>query len=307
MEPRGFCAGVRRAISIVELALEKFGPNIFVKHEIVHNKFVIESFQKRGVVFTDDLSVIPENSVLIYSAHGVSDAIEAQAKKLRLFPIDATCPLVKKVHREVIDYEKEGYQIILVGHKSHAEIEGTRGKLKTDALIVEDLKSAWEIQVKNPDKVALATQTTLSIDDTKEIIDILQKRFPILLGNSRNDICYATQNRQDAVKEAIYHYNITHLVVVGSQNSSNSARLRDIGLKNSLPSFLVNNAGELMPSFFSYSSKVGVTAGASAPDVLVNDIIAFFQQNFGDINLKIMDGKQENVVFHLPREVRTRK
>lgn len=322
LEPRGFCAGVRRAVEIVERAIAKFGIPIYVKHEIVHNKFVIDDFKNRGVIFTDDLSIIPEGSVLIYSAHGVSNAIELQAKNLKLISIDATCPLVKKVHREVTFYEERGYDIILIGHKNHPEIEGTAGKLSKPVILVQTLEDVEKIfienpqtpvmvyddiykqSIKNPEKVAITTQTTLSIDDTKAIIEALVRRFPALQENIKNDICYATQNRQDAVKNSIKNHNITHLVVVGAKNSSNSNRLRDIGERSGIKSFLINSEQELTLSDFTTQSKVGITAGASAPEVLVERVINFFKQNFQDIKVNLVEGVKEDTVFFLPKEVR---
>ena len=305
-EPRGFCAGVKRAISIVELAIEKFGTPIFVKHEIVHNKIVIEALKSKGVIFTDDLTIVPENSILIYSAHGVSDAIEQMATKLNLIPIDATCPLVKKVHRSVIEYEEQGFQILLIGHKNHPEMEGTAGKLKNSkAIIVETLEDVEELSFPLNAKLAIATQTTLSLDDTKDIIEALKKKFPQLAQNDvKNDICYATQNRQNAVNDLIQNYDIEGLIVIGSQNSSNSNRLKDIGVNNNLPSFLINKPGELDYSKIKHLKKIGITAGASAPESLIENFLTFLKQNTNDLKITFMEGIKEDIVFHLPKQLR---
>lgn len=303
-EPRGFCAGVRRAIEIVEKAIIKFGTPIYVKHEIVHNKYVVENLKAKGVIFTDDLSIVPDGATIIYSAHGVSEAIEIEAKNKNMLTIDATCPLVKKVHREVIKYADDGCEIILIGHRGHPEIEGTAGRVKNDVILVETTEDAKNIQPINPQKLALATQTTLSSDDTKEIVEILQKRFPILLENSKNDICYATQNRQDSVKCLINDYKIDILLTVGSANSSNSNRLKDIGTSFGIESYLVNDASDLQESWFMRAKTIGITAGASAPDELVDGIIEFFKAKFLGTTIEIMNGIKEDTVFHLPREVR---
>jgi 4-hydroxy-3-methylbut-2-enyl diphosphate reductase len=304
-EPRGFCAGVRRAILIVEKAIQKFGTPIYVKHEIVHNKIVIESLKSKGVIFTDEVSQIPQGSVVIYSAHGVSDAVESEAERLQLIPIDATCPLVKKVHKEVIQYDEEGFQIILIGHKNHPEIEGTSGKLKKGkAIIVQNVEEAKTVQIENDQKLAIATQTTLSLDDTKEIIEILEARFPVLKGNVKNDICYATQNRQTAVYDLIQNYQIDGLIVVGSQNSSNSNRLKDIGTQRGIPSFLINEPDELDLKNVLNLKKIGITAGASAPEHLIEKLVDFFKKKDNNLKITIMDGVKEDTVFHLPKQLR---
>ena len=304
-EPRGFCAGVRRAIEIVEKAILKFGTPIYVKHEIVHNKIVIESLRSKGVIFTDDLTIIPTGSVVIYSAHGVSDAIESLAGSLKLLPIDATCPLVKKVHKEVVKYDEEGFEVILIGHRNHPEMEGTAGKLKHGkAVIVESVEEAMNLQVQNPEKLGLATQTTLSMDDTKEIIAVLQSRFPSLREHIKNDICYATQNRQDAV-HALIKQGIDCLIVLGSQNSSNSNRLRDIGEKHDIPSFLVNEPSELKLEELINCKKIGITAGASAPELLVQGVVEFFKAANPNVKISLLEGIKEDVMFHLPKELRS--
>ena len=304
-EPRGFCAGVTRAIDIVNLALAKFGSPLYVKHEIVHNKIVVESLKSRGVIFTDDISIVPKGSVLIYSAHGVSDKIEEEAKELQLIEIDATCPLVKKVHKEVSIFDSTNMQILLVGHKNHPEIEGTAGKIKNrPAIIIETVEDAKNVQIPEGVEIGLATQTTLSLDDTKEIIATLVSRFPKLEGAVKNDICYATQNRQTAVKQLIEDYKIEALIVVGSQNSSNSNRLKQLGESHNLPSFLINTINDADPSILLSFNKIGITAGASAPEELVMDIIEFFKTNSKNIDIKIMDGIKEDIIFHIPKILR---
>jgi 4-hydroxy-3-methylbut-2-en-1-yl diphosphate reductase len=304
-EPRGFCAGVKRAISIVELALKKFGSPIYVKHEIVHNKIVIESLKSQGVIFTDDLSVIPNGSILIYSAHGVSNQVELDAKNLNLISIDATCPLVKKVHRSVINYEEEGYTIILIGHKNHPEIEGTAGKLKNNnAIIIEAEEDVKNLELPKDAKLAISTQTTLSIDDTKNIILALQNKFPQLKDDIKNDICYATQNRQNAVNYLINNEGIDCLIVIGSQNSSNSSRLKDIGIKNNIKSFLINFPNEINFEEIKNSKKIGITAGASAPESLIEKLLEFLKQNNQNIKITLMDGIKEDTIFHIPKQLR---
>jgi 4-hydroxy-3-methylbut-2-enyl diphosphate reductase len=304
-EPRGFCAGVRRAIEIVEKAILKYGTPIYVKHEIVHNKFVIESLKSKGVIFTDDLTEIPNGSILIYSAHGVSNAIEEQALHLKMISIDATCPLVKKVHKEVIAYEEKDFEIFLIGHKNHPELEGTQGKLKNPSIatIIETAEDAKTVMPKSPEKIAIATQTTLSLDDTSEIIEILTSRFPALKENTKNDICYATQNRQDAVKTLI-ESGIDGLIVVGAANSSNSSRLNGIGLRKNIVSFLVNDASEINFEAIKNLKKIGITAGASAPEILVEGVINFFKSKTSDLTITLMSGVKEDTVFFLPKELR---
>jgi 4-hydroxy-3-methylbut-2-enyl diphosphate reductase len=304
-EPRGFCAGVRRAILIVEKAIEKFGIPIYVKHEIVHNKIVIESLKSKGVIFTDDLSIVPKGGVIIYSAHGVSDFIENKAEEFNLISIDATCPLVKKVHKEVINYDENGFQIILIGHKNHPEMEGTAGKLKYGkAVIIENTEDARKIEFPLNTKLAIATQTTLSLDDTKEIIEILTQKFPSLKENIKNDICYATQNRQNAVQSLIKEYGIEGLIVIGSQNSSNSNRLRDIGSAYKIPSFLINDFTELPFNDLKNINKIGITAGASAPEHLIENLLEFLKSKVHNLKITLMNGIKEDTIFHLPKQLR---
>ena len=307
-EPRGFCAGVRRAIEIVELALQKFGPPIYVNHEIVHNKFIVSEFEKKGVIFLQDLLTknLKEGSYIIYSAHGVSDAVEEYSKKHNLISIDATCPLVKKVHREVTKYDNMGYTVILVGHKNHIELQGTAGRIKGDVLIVETIEDAFSIKPKDETKVTLATQTTLSLDDTKDIVDILKKRFPCLNQHSQDDICYATQNRQNAVKDIIKDYKIDTLFVVGSKNSSNSNRLCDIGTNLGVKSFLIDDKNDILETMLQNTKTIGITAGASAPDDLIYDLVSFLQEKLSipSSNTIFATGVKEDIIFHSPKIVR---
>lgn len=302
-EPRGFCAGVTRAIEIVERALQKFGAPIYVRHEIVHNKFVVEDLRKKGAIFVEEIADIPENSLVIFSAHGVSDKVESDAKIRGLKIIDATCPLVSKVHREAKKYEEGDYEIILIGHKGHPEVEGTSGRVKKPVLLVSDELEAEAVKINNPDKIAYVTQTTLSVNDTKKIVDVLEKRFPQMQqGLATKDICYATQNRQDAVKELSHQVDL--ILVLGSQNSSNSNRLRDLGAE-SVPSYLINGASDIDPAWLDNVENIGITAGASAPEILVEEVIAKLK-TLSDENIEVkgMNGIKENIHFALPKEIR---
>ncbi len=302
-EPRGFCAGVTRAIEIVERALQKFGAPIYVRHEIVHNKFVVEDLRKKGAIFVEDIADIPADSLVIFSAHGVSDQVENAAKNKGLKIIDATCPLVSKVHRKAKKYEEQDYEIILIGHKGHPEVEGTSGRVQKPVLLVSDEVEAREVQINNPNKIAYVTQTTLSIDDTKKIVDVLERRFPQMQrGLATKDICYATQNRQDAVKQLAKQVDL--LLVLGSQNSSNSNRLRDLGAE-SIPSYLINGAADIDANWISGVSNIGITAGASAPEILVEEVIAKIKELVGEyVEVKGMNGIKEHIEFALPREFR---
>jgi len=302
-EPRGFCAGVTRAIEIVERALVKFGAPIYVRHEIVHNKFVVEDLRKKGAIFVEEIADIPEGSLVIFSAHGVSDQVENAAKTKGLKIIDATCPLVSKVHREAKKYEEQDFEIILIGHKGHPEVEGTSGRVKKQVLLVSDEVDASKVTIQNPHKIAYVTQTTLSVDDTKKIVDVLENRFPEMQrGLATKDICYATQNRQDAVKELAKQVDL--LLVLGSQNSSNSNRLRDLG-SESIPSYLINGAVDIDPAWLDGVQNIGITAGASAPEILVEGVIARIKELVGgDVGVKGMDGIKEHIQFALPREIR---
>lgn len=303
-KPRGFCAGVTRAIETVEKAIAKFGAPVYVRHEIVHNKFVVESLRKKGAIFVSEVDQIPVGAITIFSAHGVSDRVEEDATNRGLDVIDATCPLVSKVHREAKKYEEEGYEIILIGHRGHPEVEGTSGRVKKDVILVTNEEDARNVEVKNPEKIAYVTQTTLSVDDTKKIASILEERFPQMQrGLATKDICYATQNRQDAVRSLCKIVDV--LLVIGAQNSSNSNRLRDLGEENGLPSYLINGAQDLKEEWFKDVQSIGLTAGASAPEVLVQDVIKKITEiSTSDVKVSDMDGIVENTFFVLPRKVR---
>lgn len=299
--PRGFCAGVERAISIVEKALSKFGPPIYIKHEIVHNKFVVENLKQKGAVFVEDIADIPDNALTIYSAHGVSVKVERESKDKQLKIFDATCPLVKKVHNQVVNLNRSRKVIIMVGHAGHPEVVGTSGRIADKIYLVQNIQEAKEIDIPETDNLSYVTQTTLSVDDTKDIIEILKQRYPAIESPKKDDICYATQNRQDAVKELTREIDL--LLVIGSQNSSNSNRLCDIGKDHNIASFLIANESEIDLNWFSSIHNVGLTAGASAPEILLNKVIKFLQQNFL-VNLIEKDGKKENIMFNLPKELR---
>jgi 4-hydroxy-3-methylbut-2-enyl diphosphate reductase len=302
-EPRGFCAGVTRAIDIVEKALVKFGAPIYVRHEIVHNKFVVENLHKKGAIFIEEIADIPKGSLVIFSAHGVSDKVENEAKEKGLKIVDATCPLVSKVHREAKRYEDNDYQVILIGHKGHPEVEGTSGRVKKPVLLVSSEEEAQLVQIKNPNKIAYVTQTTLSVDDTTKIVNVLEKRFPQMQqGLATKDICYATQNRQDAIKELAKQVDL--ILVLGSQNSSNSNRLRDLGAE-SVSSYLINGAVDINPNWLDKVKNIGITAGASAPEILVEEVIAKLKDLAKEeVEVIGMNGIQENVHFALPKEFR---
>ncbi|MBH44838.1 MAG: 4-hydroxy-3-methylbut-2-enyl diphosphate reductase [Gammaproteobacteria bacterium] len=302
--PRGFCAGVERAVDIVNRALTLFDEPIYVKHEVVHNKYVIQDMKKRGVTFIEDIDDVPKGSILIFSAHGVSIDIKnkAEEKKLKIF--DATCPLVTKVHMEVHKYASENRDVILIGHKGHPEIEGTMGQYISHTgtiYLVENENQIDNITTKNK-KIAYVTQTTLSVDDTKKIINKIKKRFPKIIGPSKDDICYATQNRQDAVKEILKSCDC--LIVVGSKNSSNSRRLTELAEKRNIPTYLVDNKYDLEINKIKRMNTIGITAGASAPEILINEILQYLE-DFGasitNSNTKLI---QENITFTLPKELR---
>ena len=303
-KPRGFCAGVTRAIETVERAIDKFGPPVYVRHEIVHNKFVVESLRKKGAIFVDEVDQIPVGAITIFSAHGVSDKVEEDAMARGLDVIDATCPLVSKVHREAKKYEEEDYEIILIGHKGHPEVEGTSGRVKKEVILVTDENDARMVEIKNPNKIAYVTQTTLSVDDTKKIAAVLESRFPTLQqGLATKDICYATQNRQDAVRSLSKMVDI--LLVIGAKNSSNSNRLRDLGEESGLKSFLINSADDIEEKWFDGVKNIGLTAGASAPEILVQDVIGKIKEiSTSEVTVSDMDGITENTFFVLPRKVR---
>jgi len=303
-KPRGFCAGVTRAIETVEKAIEKFGTPGYVRHEIVHNKFVVESLRKKGAIFVNEVEQIPVGAITIFSAHGVSDKVEEDALNRGLDVIDATCPLVSKVHREAKKYEEEDYEIILIGHRGHPEVEGTRGRVKKPVILVTNEEDARNIQIQHPEKIAYVSQTTLSVDDTKKIVEILENRFPTLQkGLATKDICYATQNRQDAVRDLCKIVDI--LLVIGAQNSSNSNRLRDLGEESGLNSYLINGAQDIEEKWFENVEKIGLTAGASAPEVLVQEVILKIKEiSQKEVGVFDMNGIEENTFFILPKKVR---
>ncbi|MBV8910691.1 MAG: 4-hydroxy-3-methylbut-2-enyl diphosphate reductase, partial [Gammaproteobacteria bacterium] len=303
--PRGFCAGVDRAIDIVERALELFGSPVYVRHEVVHNRHVVERLRERGAVFVEDLREVPEECTVIFSAHGVSSAVEAQARERRLMVFDATCPLVTKVHMEVHRYARDGRDVILIGHAGHPEVEGTMGRFDTSRggrmHLVQNTADVGALAIRDPERLAFVTQTTLSMDDTAEIVAALRGRFPNLATPRREDICYATQNRQDAVKKLLEHCDV--LVVVGSRASSNSNRLRELADRAGVPGYLVDGPQELRQEWFAGKRTVGLTAGASAPELLVQQVIAQLTRWGGETPREII-GREEHVVFSLPRELR---
>ncbi|MCL2567348.1 MAG: 4-hydroxy-3-methylbut-2-enyl diphosphate reductase [Alphaproteobacteria bacterium] len=301
ISPRGFCAGVHRAVSIVNRALEIYGNPIYVRHEIVHNKTVVEEFKNKGIIFVKDVAEIPTASTAIFSAHGVSSFVENEAKEKNLNYIDATCPLVKKVHQIGLDYYKDGYQIILIGHKGHPEVEGTFGRIPSNIYLVSSIDDAKNIIINADKPLAYITQTTLSLDDTKEIVDILQKRFPSIHGAGKN-ICYATQNRQNAIKSIIN--DLDALIVIGSKNSSNSNRLKEIGDNHSKPSFLIDNKEEIPFDALAEIKTLGISAGASAPDNAIEEIIAEIKNHRKVSVLEDYEYIKEDVAFHLPKNLR---
>jgi len=303
--PRGFCAGVDRAIDIVERAIDLFGAPIYVRHEVVHNRFVVDRLRGLGAVFVDELDEVPADATVIFSAHGVSKAVQDEARRRGLRVFDATCPLVTKVHMEVTRYAREGRDVILIGHEGHPEVEGTMGQFDASLggriSLVEDVGDVGELDVRDPESVGVVTQTTLSVDDTAEVLAALQRRFPMLLTPRKEDICYATQNRQDAVKKLVEDCDV--VVVVGSQSSSNSNRLREIAEKAGKPGYLVDGPDDLQPEWFAGRQSVGVTAGASAPELLVQRVVARLKE-WGGQGADEVVGRAENVVFALPRELR---
>ncbi|MDQ8035825.1 MAG: 4-hydroxy-3-methylbut-2-enyl diphosphate reductase [Pedobacter sp.] len=303
--PRGFCAGVDRAIEIVNRALEVFGPPIYVRHEVVHNKFVVDDLRNRGAVFVEELHQVPDDGVVIFSAHGVSKAVQAEAARRGLKVFDATCPLVTKVHMEVTRYAKTGTEAILIGHEGHPEVEGTMGQYDRsqggDIYLVEDEADVAALNVRNPQKLAFVTQTTLSVDDTAKVITALKARFPAIHGPRNDDICYATQNRQDAVKQLAGDADI--VLVVGSPNSSNSNRLRELSERMGTRAYLIDNADQIERSWLDGVKVIGLTAGASAPEVLIKQVIDRLREWGGDIPEEL-DGRPEHMVFSMPKELR---
>ena len=298
--PRGFCAGVERAIEIVERALELYGPPVYVRHEIVHNKHVVDTLHSKGAIFVEEVDDIPEGANAIFSAHGIAASVIKAAKERRLEVVDATCPLVSKVHKEGQNHVKKGRQVILIGHAGHPEVEGTQGQIPGGVLLVNTVKDVQNLEVKNPEQLSYVTQTTLSVDDTRSVIEALKNKFPAILGPDVKDICYATQNRQDAVRALAPEVDL--LLVVGAQNSSNSNRLRDLGASMAKPSYLINDATDLDPSWLDGVKTVGVTAGASAPEELVQGVITQLAV-YRDVQVEKMIGVEENVTFKLPREL----
>jgi 4-hydroxy-3-methylbut-2-en-1-yl diphosphate reductase len=300
-QPRGFCAGVERAIEIVERALKLYGRPVYVRHEIVHNKRVVEDLKAKGAVFVEELDEVPAGAITVFSAHGVSQKVEDHAGQRDLPVIDATCPLVAKVHKEGQRYAEKGYEVILIGHEGHPEVEGTMGRIPGKVHLVSTAEAAARLQVSNPERLAYVTQTTLSVDDTREVIEALKLRFPKIVGPDVKDICYATQNRQAAVRELAKEVDV--LLVVGAKNSSNSNRLREIGEEMGVPSYLLDDASSLKPDWLKGMDTIGVTAGASAPEELVQELIRRLK-DFGEIEVEVLDGINENVYFKLPEQLR---
>jgi 4-hydroxy-3-methylbut-2-enyl diphosphate reductase len=299
-QPRGFCAGVERAIEIVERALKKYGPPIYVRHEIVHNRHVVEDLRQRGAVFVDELDEIPAGAMTVFSAHGVARRVEEVARARELPVIDATCPLVSKVHNEGRRYAAQGREVVLVGHAGHAEVEGTIGQIPGKVHLVQTVADVGELRPADPERLAYVTQTTLSVDDTRQVILALTARFPSIVGPEVRDICYATQNRQQAVRELAAQVDV--LLVVGSGNSSNSNRLREIGAELGKPSYLIDDADDLRGEWFVGVSSVGLTAGASAPEVLVQDVIDGLRR-FGEVEVASLPGVAEDLRFRFPPEL----
>lgn len=304
--PRGFCAGVERAIAIVEQALSKFGAPVYVRHEVVHNRYVVNNLKENGAIFVDELSEVPEDSVVIFSAHGVSQAVRNEAASRRLnIVLDATCPLVNKVHMEVARCSQKGEEVVLIGHSGHAEVEGTLGQyLNAEGAIylIESKNDVAHLKIKNPKACSYVTQTTLSVDDTQEIIEALLHKYPDIKGPKKKDICYATQNRQDAVRSLSKNSEL--ILVVGSVNSSNSNRLRELATNEGISSYLIDSTDQIDLGWFEGVNTIGITAGASAPEILVQNVIDFIKSNFSIKSVKTLDGIEENISFPLPKELR---
>ena len=303
--PRGFCAGVDRAIDIVNRALDVFGAPIYVRHEVVHNKFVVEDLRARGAKFVDELDEVPDGCIVIFSAHGVPQAVRREADRRALKVFDATCPLVTKVHIEVARYSEEGRECVLIGHRGHPEVEGTMGQYDRaaggDIYLIEDEEQVDSLVVHDPDKLSYVTQTTLSMDDTAKVIDALRQRFPNIKGPRKDDICYATQNRQDAVKQLAGDCDL--MLVVGSPNSSNSNRLRELAERMGAEAYLLDGADDIDPRWLEGKSRIGVTAGASAPEILVKEVLEGLRALGASAPIEV-SGRPENVTFSLPRELR---
>lgn len=298
--PRGFCAGVERAIEIVERALQRFGAPIYVRHEVVHNKFVVEDLRTKGAIFVEELDDVPAGSTVIFSAHGVSQQVRDEAARRGLRVFDATCPLVTKVHIEVSRMREQGREIVMIGHKGHPEVEGTMGQVRDGIHLVESVEDVARLEVADPQRLAFVTQTTLSMDDAAAIIAALRERFPDIVGPRKDDICYATQNRQDAVK--LMSDEVNAVLVVGSVNSSNSNRLREVAELRGVPAWLIDNADAIDPAWLDGKARIGVTAGASAPEILVQQVIDRLQA-LGSETVRTLDGTPERVTFPLPREL----
>ena len=299
-QPRGFCAGVERAITIVERAIEIYGPPVYVRHEIVHNKRVVNNLISKGAIFVQELDQIPAGAVTVFSAHGVAKKVEDTANERELPVLDATCPLVAKVHREGQRYSANGYEVVLIGHAGHPEVVGTMGRIKGDVYLVSNTDDVKRLKVRNPKKLSYISQTTLSVDDTKVVIEALKNRFPSIEGPDVKDICYATQNRQSAVRDLVNHVDL--MLVVGAKNSSNSNRLRDLGEESGVDTFLIETADDLDRSWFDNVNSVGISSGASTPDELVNEVIDRIS-TFREIKIEKRPGIEENVVFKLPKQL----
>ena len=299
-QPRGFCAGVERAIEIVERALKIYGPPVYVRHEIVHNKRVVNNLSSKGAVFVKELDQIPEGAVTVFSAHGVSQKVEDTANIRNLPVLDATCPLVAKVHKEGQRYSKDGFEVVLIGHEGHPEVEGTMGRISGPVYLVSNTDDVKKLKVQNPDKLSYVSQTTLSVDDTRDVINALQERFPNIIGPDVKDICYATQNRQSAVRDLVK--NVDLVLVVGARNSSNSNRLKDIGSESGVNTYLIETADDMSMKWFENVKSVGITSGASTPDELVKEVIDQIS-TFSNIEIERQSGIEENVVFKLPKEL----
>lgn len=299
-QPRGFCAGVERAITIVERAIELYGPPVYVRHEIVHNKRVVNNLISKGAIFVQELDQIPAGAVTVFSAHGVAQKVEDTANKRELPVLDATCPLVAKVHKEGQRYSSKGYEVVLIGHEGHPEVEGTMGRISGDVYLVSNTEDVKLLQVKNPSKLSYISQTTLSVDDTKVVIEALKERFPEIEGPDVKDICYATQNRQSAVRDLVGHVNL--ILVVGAKNSSNSNRLRDLGEESGVDTYLIETADDLDRKWFDNVESIGISSGASTPDELVKEVMNRIS-TFREIKIEMRPGIEENVVFKLPKEL----
>ena len=303
--PRGFCAGVDRAISIVERALELYGAPIYVRHEVVHNRYVVNDLRERGAIFIEEIAEVPDNAILIFSAHGVSQSIRQEARSRNLTMLfDATCPLVTKVHMEVARASRKGKEAILIGHAGHPEVEGTMGQYNNPEggmYLVESPEDVWKLKVKDEENLSFMTQTTLSVDDTSEVIDALNARFPKIIGPRKDDICYATTNRQEAVRDLAGQADL--VLVVGSKNSSNSNRLAELAQRVGKPSYLIDSADDINPAWLRDVDTIGLTAGASAPDVLVQQVISRLQE-LGADEISQLEGREENIIFEVPKELR---